>query len=277
MNTIRRTGPGAAALTIISLILALVFTFPLLWSFFVSLKPEGTPMKGVFDWFKPPYTLVSYPAIILNSKVPVWFFNSIAIAVIATVLTITISALAAFPLAKMDFIGKKKIYVYFLLGLMVPGEATIVPLFITVNGLNLIDTYPGMILPSIAGSMNIIIMVTFFRSIPNELIEVAHLDGAQSFTIFSRIMIPLSRTVLVTVSIFAFMGSWNNYLWPLLCAMGEKMFTLPVGLPTFAGTYSVDYVIPCTASMVASIPAIIVFLIFERQITQGIALSGIKG
>jgi multiple sugar transport system permease protein len=141
----------------------------------------------------------------------------------------------------------------------------------------MIDTYPGLILPSIAGSMNLIIMVTFFRGIPNDLIEAAEIDGAKLISVYSRIMLPLSKTVLVTVSIFAFMGSWNNYLWPLLCAMGQNMFTLPVGIPTLVGAYSIDYVIPCTANMVASVPAIIVFLIFERQITQGIALSGIKG
>ncbi|AEF81597.1 carbohydrate ABC transporter permease [Leadbettera azotonutricia] len=277
MSNVRRHNPGSVLLTILSLIFAFIFIFPLLWSLFVSLKAEGTPMRTVFDWFKPPYTLASYPTILLNSKVPIWFYNSILIAIIATIATILISSLAAYPLAKMEFIGKKKIYFYFLLGLMVPTEATIVPLFITVNGLNLIDSYPGMILPSIAGSMNLIIMVTFFKGIPHELIEVAQLDGARNISIFTRIILPLSRTVLVTVSIFAFMGSWNNYLWPLLCAMGERMFTLPVGLPTLSNTYSVDYVIPSTATMVASIPAIIVFLIFEKQITQGIAMSGIKG
>ncbi|GHV67691.1 sugar ABC transporter permease [Spirochaetia bacterium] len=277
MSVVRKQGVEIYLLAALSLLVALIFVFPLLWCFFVSIRPVGSPMKGAFDWFKPPYTLASYPAIIFNSKVPMWFYNSVFIAVAATFLTIVVSSLAAYPLAKMDFIGKKKLYFYFLMGLMVPGEATIVPLFITVNGLNMIDTYWGMLLPSIAGSVNLIIMVSFFKGIPKELIEVAYLDGARDFTIFSRIIIPLSRTVLVTVSIFAFMGSWNSYLWPLLCAMGERMFTLPVGLPTFSNTYNVDYVMPFTANMVASIPAIIVFLIFERQITQGIALSGIKG
>jgi multiple sugar transport system permease protein len=209
--------------------------------------------------------------------VPTWFRNSVIIAAAATFLCVFFSALAAYPLAKMNFIGKNKFYFYFLLGLMVPTEATIVPLFITANSLYMIDNYAGMILPIIAGSMNLIIMTAFFKSIPKELIEVAQMDGAKNFTIFSRIVLPLSRTVLVTVSIFAFIGSWNNYLWPLLCAMGEQMFTLPVGIPTLMNTYTADYVIPSTANMVASIPAIIVFFIFERQITQGIAMSGIKG
>jgi multiple sugar transport system permease protein len=264
-------------LTLVSAVLAAVFVLPIVWTFFVSLKTEGTPIRSAFDWFRPPYTLASYPDVLFHSGVLIWFGNSLFIAVIATFLCVFFSALAAYPLAKMHFIGKNKVYFYFLMGLMVPTEATIVPLFITANSLYLIDSYAGMILPVIAGSMNLIIMTTFFKGIPDELVEAARIDGARNFTIFSRIVLPLSKTVLVTVSIFAFIGSWNNYLWPLLCAMSERMFTLPVGIPTLMNFYTIDYVVPSTANMVASIPAIVVFLIFERQITQGIALSGIKG
>jgi multiple sugar transport system permease protein len=273
----RPLNAGSIILHGISIVLLIIFLIPIFWSLAVSLKTEGTPIKTAWDWFAPPYTLMNYPNIIVNSKVPTWFMNSVLIAVAATVLSVFFCALAAYPLAKMNFYGKNRVYFYFLLGLMVPTEATIVPLFITANSLYMIDNYFGMILPTIAGSMNLIIMVSFFRSIPHDLIEVAQIDGAKPFAIFSRIVLPLSKTVMVTVSIFAFMGSWNNYLWPLLCAMGEAMFTLPVGIPTLMNTYTSDYVVPMTANMVASIPAIIVFFIFERQITQGIAMSGIKG
>jgi multiple sugar transport system permease protein len=276
-NVIRSSRAGSAALTFVSLLLALVMLIPLIWAASVSIKPEGSPVRSVFDWFKPPYTLISYPTILFNSKVPTWVFNSFVITVMTTFMTVFLSALAAYPLAKMTFLGKSKVYFYFLMGLMVPGEATIVPLFITANSLYLIDNYGGMVLPVVAGSMNLIIMVTFFRGIPNDLIEAAQIDGAKNLGIFTKIILPLSKTVIVTVSIFSAIGSWNNFLWPLLCAMSESMFTLPVGLQTLMNWYSIDWVIPCTANMVASIPTIVIFLIFERQITQGIALSGIKG
>jgi multiple sugar transport system permease protein len=120
-------------------------------------------------------------------------------------------------------------------------------------------------------------MVTFFKGIPDSLIEAARIDGAGEITIFARIVMPLSKAVLSTISIFAFIGSWNNYLWPLLCSMDSSKFTLPVGIPIFAGTYTVDYVKPMTANMIASIPAIIIYLIFEKQIVQGITMSGVKG
>lgn len=273
----KKVNIGSLLLTAISLLLALVCITPIIWSLAVSFQIEGKQIKTVWDWFKPPYTLMNYPNIILNSEVPQWLINSLFIAVISTILTVILSAMAAYAIAKIEFKGKQAIFFYFLLGLMVPGEATIVPLFITVNGMNLIDTYAGMILPAVAGSMNIIIMVSFFKGLPNELLEAVRIDGGGELTIFFKIIMPLSKAIIATVCIFAFIGSWNNYLWPLLCAMSSNMFTLPIGIPTFAGTYTVDYVLPLTAGMVASIPMIIIYIIFEKQIVQGITMSGVKG
>lgn len=273
----KRVTPGKVLLSIFSFLLAVVFLTPVIWSLAVSFKTEGTPIHNAFGWFAPPYTFANYPQVLLNSKVPMWLFNSMFVAALSTALVLMISSMAAYPIAKMKFPGKGFLYVFFLIGMIVPGEATIVPLYITANGLNLIDSYAGLILPTIAGSMNLIIMITFFKGIPNEMIEAAKIDGAGSFSIYFKIILPLAKTVLVTVGIFAFIGSWNNYLWPLLCTTSDTMFTLPVGIPTFAGTYTVDYVKPMTANMVASIPAILIYLIFEKRIVKGVALSGVKG
>ena len=268
---------GYWALNIISIILALIFILPILWALAVSLQIEGKQIASVFDWFTPPYTLENYPSIIFDSAVPIWLKNSIIVAVITTFLIVLFSALAAYAIAKLPFKGSGFFFLYFLIGLMVPTEATVVPLFITVNNLHLIDTYAGLILPSVAGSMNLIIMVSFFKGIPTELLEAARIDGAGEITTFFKIVLPLSKTIIATVCIFAFIGSWNNYLWPLLCSMDESLFTLPIGIPTFAGTYSVDYVRPLTAGMVASLPMIIIYIIFEKQIVAGITAGAVKG
>lgn len=273
----KKKNAGSYILSFFSLVLAAVFLSPLIWAVFVSLQHEGKQIKGVASWFSPPYTFRNYPDLIIGSDVAKWLLNSVFVAVAVTVLTVLFSAMAAYALAKIKFLGKNKLYFYFLMGLMVPGEATIVPLFITANGMHLIDTYAGLMLPSVAVSMNLIIMVTFFKGIPDSLVEAARIDGAGELTIFARIILPLSKAVISTVSIFAFIGSWNNYLWPLLCAMDSSKFTLPVGIPIFAGTYTVDYVKPMTANMIASIPAIVIYLIFEKQIVQGITMSGVKG
>lgn len=264
-------------LTALSVLIALIFVTPVLWSLAVSFQREGKQITNIWDWFSPPYTMENYPSIIFHSDVPTWMVNSLLISVLATFLVVLLSALAAYAIAKINFKGKSLLYFYFLIGLMVPGEATIVPLFITANKLNLIDSYAGLIFPAIAGSMNLIIMTTFFRGIPNELAESVRIDGGGEVTIFTRIVLPLSKVVLVTVAIFAFVGSWNSYLWPLLCAMSSDKFTLPIGIPTFAGTYTVDYVRPMTANMVASLPAILLFILFEKQIVKGITMTGVKG
>ena len=275
--TMRKKTAGYWTLNVFSILLAIIFIGPIFWALAVSFQKEGKQIKSVLDWFTPPYTLENYPAIIFNSEVPTWLINSLIIAVVVTILTVIFSAMAAYAIAKLPFKGSKAFFMYFLLGLMVPGEATIVPLFITVNGMHLIDTYAGMILPSIAGSMNMIIMVTFFKGLPNELLEAVKIDGGGELTTFFKIILPLSKTIIATVCIFSFVGSWNNYLWPLLCAMSNELFTLPVGIPTFAGTYTVDFVRPMTASMVASLPMIIIYIIFEKQIVAGITSGAVKG
>ncbi len=261
----------------ISLFIACVFLIPIAWSLACSLKTEGMKITSAFDWFAPPYTLENYPSVIFSSSVSTWFINSMFNAFMSVVLTILVTSLAAYPIAKLNFKGKSWLFLFFTIGLIVPGEATILPLFIITNQLGLLDSYAGMILPSVAVSMNLIIISSFFSGIPNEMIEAAKIDGANHWIIYLHVIIPLAKTVLVTVSIFAFMASWNNYLWPLLCAINDSMFTLPVGIPTFAGTYTIDYVRPMTANMVASVPAIILYLIFEKRIVKGVSLSGIKG
>jgi multiple sugar transport system permease protein len=263
--------------SVLSFLIAVIFLIPLFWALACSFKVEGSKIANPLDWFLPAYTIKNYFDILFNSNVAHWLVNSMLIAAFSVLFTIAATALAAYPFAKMDFFGKKLLYLYLIIGLVVPGEATIVPLFIVANRLNIIDSYAGMILPFVASSMNFIIAVAFFKEIPKDMIEAARIDGAGDLRIFSLVILPLSKTILVTISIFAFMGSWNNYLWPLLCAINESMFTLPVGIPTFAMTYSVDYVKPMTANVVASVPAIVLYLIFERHISQGVSLSGIKG
>jgi len=273
----RKLTPGGIVLTVIALILALAFLTPILWTAAVSLKAEGMSINGAFAWFLPPYTLASYPRVLFQSAVPTWFKNSLLVAILTTAVTLIITPMAAYAIAKIKFRGSRVLYVFFLLGMMIPFEALVVPLFITANWLGIIDSYTGLIAPTVASSLNFIIMVAFIRQVPDELLEAARIDGAGYWRSFFHVVLPLSRTILITVGIFTFTASWNNYLWPLLCIMSNGLFTLPVGIPQFAGTYTTDYVLPMTANMVASLPLIILFLIFERFIVKGVSLTGIKG
>ena len=269
--------PGRIVIMVISLLIAIIMLMPVIWALFCSLQYEGRQIVTIWDWFKPPYTLQNYPAIIHGSSTFRWFGNSLIVAVITTVLTVFVSTLAAYALAKIPFKGSKVLYTYFLFGLLVPGEATIVPLFILVNNMKMINTYAGLILPSVASAMTLIITVNFFKTLPDELLEAVRIDGGNEITIYTRIVLPLSKPIIATVSLMSFIGSWNNYLWPLLCVFDEKMFTLPIGIPTLLSIERPDYVIPMTANLVASLPMILLYLIFERQIVQGITMEGIKG
>ena len=274
----KRTTVGSAVLELMSILLAMIIFLPILWMACVSLKTDEASMPSAFQYFVPPFTVRNYTDVLTGRpQVVRWVLNSFGVAAIVTVLTTILCAMASYAMAKLKFRYSKAMYIYFLIGLMVPGEATIVSLFVLANKLGMIDTYWGLILPSLAGSMNIIIMTSFLRGIPNDLIEAARIDGAGELSTFVNVVLPLARTVMVTVSIFTFIGNWNSYLWPYLCAMSEDMFTLPVGIPTFISQFSVDKTVPMTVNMIASIPILVFFIIFEKQIVKGITLAGIKG
>lgn len=274
----KRTTVGSAVLELVSILLAMIIFLPILWMACVSLKTDEASMPSAFQYFVPPFTVRNYTDVLTGRpQVVRWVLNSFGVAAIVTVLTTLLCAMASYAMAKLKFRYSKAMYIYFLIGLMVPGEATIVSLFVLANKLGMIDTYWGLILPSLAGSMNIIIMTSFLRGIPDDLIEAARIDGAGEVSTFVNVILPLARTVMVTVSIFTFIGNWNSYLWPYLCAMSEDMFTLPVGIPTFISQFSVDKTVPMTVNMIASIPILVFFIIFEKQIVKGITLAGIKG
>lgn len=264
-------------ITLFAVILALVMLLPIVWSFFCSIQSETKQFAVIWDWFKPPYTLENYPQILAKTNVFTWLSNSLVVAVATTVLAVLTSTLAAYAIAKIPFRASGAVFAYFMIGMLVPGEATIIPMFILCTDLGLIDSYAGLILPMVAGSMTLIICVSFFRGIPTSLMEAVRIDGGSEFTIYTKIALPLSKPILSTVSLMSFLGSWNNYLWPLLCEYSESKFTLPVGIPTLLSIERPNYVIPMTANMVASIPAIILYLLFEKQIVQGVSMDGIKG
>ncbi|MCJ8007494.1 carbohydrate ABC transporter permease [Lederbergia wuyishanensis] len=260
----------------ISIITAFLFIIPIIWMLFVSVKPEGIGVSNVIGWFTPPYTFENYSHVLIDTPVLRWLWNSLIVALITTALTLFVTTLAAFAISKMQFRYKTFIYVFFLAGLMVPGEATIIPLYQIVKDMDLLDTYTGLIIPGIASPLGVIILKSFFDGVPQELIESAKMDGCSLVRIYLNIVLPLAKPALAAIGIFTFIGSWNNFLWPFLAIMSEELFTLPVGIPQFNSVYSVDYVLPMTVNAVASIPVIIAFLIFEKQIVRGISFTGIK-
>ncbi|WP_066194581.1 MULTISPECIES: carbohydrate ABC transporter permease [Gracilibacillus] len=261
----------------IGCLVAAVFLLPIIWMLFVSVKPDGFMTSNPIEWFTPPYTIGNYIHLILDSLILRWLMNSFIIGIFTTAITLVITSLAAFAISQMKFRFKRTIFVFFLLGLMIPGEATIIPLYEIVKAMNMIDTYEGLILPMVASPIGVIILKSFFDGVPKEIVESARIDGCSYFTLYYKIVLPLAKPALAAIGIFTFIGSWNNFLWPYLSILSETLYTLPVGLPVFNSAYSQAYVLPMTANAIASLPVIVAFLIFEKQIVKGISFTGIKG
>ncbi len=164
-----------------------------------------------------------------------------------------------------------------MMGLMIPTEATVIPLYIIERKMRLLNSFSGVIFPGIALPLAIIVLKNFFDSIPKDLMDSANIDGCGWFRCYWNIVMPLSKTSLSALGIFVFTQNWNNFLWPFLALSAEEKFTLPVGIPVFNSSYSANYILPMAANALASIPIIIVFILFEKQIVTGITMSGIKG
>ncbi|GAA0592322.1 carbohydrate ABC transporter permease [Virgibacillus siamensis] len=268
---------GKVLRNVLPFITAVLFLVPLIWMFFVSLKEQGAAISGVLEWFAPPYTFENYVHVVMDTAVLRWLVNSLVVGIITTIITLVVTSMAAFAISQIKFSYKKFIFVFFLAGLMVPGEATIIPLYQIVKDLSMLDSYIGLILPGIASPLGVVILKSFFDGVPKEVIDSAKIDGCSLFRIYYNIVLPLAKPAMAAIAIFTFIGSWNNFLWPYLAIFSEELYTLPIGIPTFNSNYSQDYVLPMTVNAVASIPVIIAFFFFEKQIVKGISFTGVKG
>lgn len=274
----RRTDPARVIAFVILLVLALAWLVPVLWAALTSFKTEAeaaalpvtiVPESG--------FTLDAYITTLTSGQVPRWAWNSLLTSTAITVITVVISALAGYALSRMEFVGRKAIVALILASIMIPGQILIVPLFQLMLGLNLVDTYWGIILPQVVAAPMVFILMKFFDQIPRELEEAALMDGASRLRILWSIVLPLSRPILGAVSIFVFIGAWNNFLWPFIVVNDADLMTLPTGLQTVISAYGIQYAQNMAQAMLAALPLIIVFLFFQRQIIKGISTTGIAG
>ena len=277
MEKIKKMKPGRWIAYILAYAIALLWLFPVVWMIISSFKSYGTPVSILPELFKGEFTFDNYVTITEKAPVLRWIFNSFFVAMVVTVGTILITSLAAYAISKLRFLGKKYVFAIITAGMMVPMEAIIIPLYQNMAKLGLLNSYIGLMCPSLAAPIGVLIMKRFYDSIPQDLIEAGMLDGANDFQRWWKICVPISKSSMAAVGIFTFINSWNNFLWPLLSITSEKMMTLPVGIPQFQGANLSEFTLPMTISVVASVPAIIMFLIFQKHIIKGIAMSGIKG
>lgn len=252
---------------------------PTVWMISTSIKTDSETISPTPHWIPQKPTLDNYRELFTEAdKFPVvrWFANSVFISVTVTVLVLLISSMAAYAFARLRFKGRDPLF-YVVIGTMaIPSQVSLVPVFLIVQKLGLFNSYAGIMLPGLASAFGVFLLRQFFVAIPNELEEAAYLDGAGYFATFFRVILPLGKPALATLAIFTFMASWNDFVWPLIITNDITLRTLPVGLSIFQGAKTLDYGLTMAAATVTTLPMLIAFLLFQRRITEGIALTGLK-
>jgi multiple sugar transport system permease protein len=255
----------------------LVVVGPFLWMALSSVKPEAEIRAAPPTWWPHSFTLDHYRDLFARLDFPRYFANSVIVAVLVTAGNLLFCSLLGYALAKLDFPGRKALFLTVLGMLMVPGMVLFVPQFVLVSNMGLANTYAGLVLPFLAGPFGVFLMRQFLLSIPDDLIEAARVDGAGEWRIFWRIVLPLCRPALATLGILTFLASWNNFLWPLVVATTEDKYTLPVALALYSvGQNRTDFGLLLAGAVVVVLPVLIVFLILQRHFLRGIATTGLK-
>ena len=259
------------------LLVAVGMVVPFLWMISTSLKADEYILSIPPQLLPAEPTLASYQR--LNELFPIarLFSNSMLAALLSTMGQLLTSSLAAYAFARIEFRARNAIFLLYLATLMIPFQVTITPLFILMRMLGWLNSYQGLILPGIFSAFGVFLLRQALLSIPRELEEAAIIDGASPWTLYARIVMPLVRPSLATLAIFAFMGSWNSFLWPLFILRDDALMTLPVGLATLHGRWLTQWNLVMAGAVITVLPMLIVYLFAQRYFEQGVVLSGLKG
>lgn len=259
------------------LLTGLSMLVPFLWMLSTSLKADALILAFPPQIWPTDPTLASYTRLTELFPISRLFMNSIVVALIATAGQLLTSSLAAYAFARITFRGRNVLFLLYLATLMIPFQVTITPLFILMRLLGWINSYQGLILPGVFSAFGVFLLRQAMLSLPIELEEAALIDGASPWTLYGRIIMPLTRPALATLAIFAFMGSWNSFLWPLFILRDEALMTLPVGLATLHGRWLTQWNLVMAGAVITVGPMLIVYLLAQRYFEQGVVLSGLKG
>jgi multiple sugar transport system permease protein len=250
---------------------------PFIWMLSTSLKEPREIFTYPPVWIPTRFAWDNYVEAVSAMPFGRFYVNSFVVAVSVTFLQILTSSLAAFAFARLRFRGRDALFLLYLATLMVPFQVTMIPNFIVVRFLGWYDSYQALVLPTAFSAFSTFLLRQYFRGIPIELDEAARMDGASSWRIWGQIVMPLSGPALAALTIFVFLGSWNDFLWPLVITSSLEMRTLPVGLSAFQGQYNVQWHLLMAGAVIALIPVLIVYVTAQRRFVQGITLSGLAG
>jgi multiple sugar transport system permease protein len=250
---------------------------PFVWMVLGSFKPEGELRQVPPTWWPHSASLDNYTQLFSSLNFGQYFLNSTIVAVVVTLGNLLFCSMLGYAFAMLDFRGKNTLFLAVMGTLMIPGVVTFVPLFVLVANVGLIDTLPGLFLPFLVSPFGVFLMRQFILGLPRDLLDAGRVDGAGELRIFARIFLPLCGPALATLGILTFLGSWNNFLWPLVVAQSEDKYTLPVALALYStGQNSTNYGLLLAGATVVVVPILVVFLIFQRRFIEGIATTGLK-
>lgn len=251
---------------------------PFLWMVLGSLKTQRELLQVPPTWLPENPTTSNYTRLVDRLDFPRYFWNSTLIAVMITLSNLVFCSMMGYALAKLRFFGRDKLFLLVLGTMLVPGSVTLVPLFVLMSKLNLVDNVFAVILPAAAGPVGVFLMRQFMLGIPDDLLEAGRVDGASEFFLFRKVVLPLSAPALAALAILTFLPAWNSLLWPLVVLTSEENFTLPVALAIFArGQFAADYGLLMAGAVVLVVPVVLLFLLLQRHFIQSEAMSGIKG
>jgi len=281
---VRRPDRHGVALTLALGVLAVVWLLPIVWVVVTSLKVTADIVKLPPEWIPWPVTADHYHEVLFGSsrtaRIGRAFVNSLVVAVGTVVLVVATSAMAAYPLARMRFAGRNLVFTLVIGSLMIPNAVVLVPQYVLVQRLGWLSTFQGLIVPEAAMTFafGVFLLRQFFLTMPGELEDAARIDGANAWQVFTRIVLPLSQPVLAALAIFAFRSAWNDFLWPLIAVNRPEMFPLPVALALLRSAYSAESYGPIMAgAALSALPLLVVFIVANRRIVEGVRLSGLKG
>lgn len=270
-----RNSPKLIALNVVAVLGALVMFFPFLWTVITSISP-GASLSSTPSLIPENPSFSAYAELFANTPFARIVLNSLGLAVATTLLQLVTSSLAAYAFSRMPFRGRGVLFGLYLATMMIPIQVLIVPLFVQMKNLGLVDTYLGVLLPSVASAFGVFLLRQAMNSVPRELDEAATIDGASHFRIFGGIMLPLVGPALATLTVFAFMSSWNSFLWPLIILRSAELKTLPLALAGLQGQYTTQWDVMMAGSVISILPMVALYIFAQKYVVQSVASSGIK-
>ncbi|MFF2446381.1 carbohydrate ABC transporter permease [Neobacillus sp. NPDC058068] len=248
---------------------------PFIWMILSAFKTENEVMQLTPTLFPSKFTLENFQNLFENMSFGLYLRNTI-IVVFWSFFGLILNAMAGYAFAKFQFKGRDRLFYLVLATMMIPGQVTMIPVYLILNQLNLTNTMAGIVLPGLVGAFSIFLFRQFMETIPDELLEAARLDGASEFRVFMKIVLPISKPILAVQGILTFIAGWNSFLWPLIIANDENLYTLSVGLSLLKGQYGGNYALQMAGSTFMVVPIIIIFIIFQKHIIEGYTISGMK-